>query len=153
MNLLSWCQSSIFCSCSFIFHRHLEFEYCITKIGMVAIRSRYAFCLFFYLVCEDIGSAATPGLLCQPRVIVKMIMEKQIECRLAEETEVLGESLPQRHFCPSQNSTWKDPGLNPGRRGGKPATKRLSFGAACFLSYNMNELNFQLSSTLRLLQS
>jgi hypothetical protein len=44
---------------------------------------------FFYLVCEAIGTAATPGLLCQPRVIVKIIVEKQIECRLAGETEVL----------------------------------------------------------------
>jgi hypothetical protein len=41
---------------------------------------------------------------------------------LAGETEVLGENLPQRHFCTSQNSTWPDPGLNPGRRGGKPET-------------------------------
>jgi hypothetical protein len=31
-----------------------------------------------------------------------MIVEKQMECRLAGETEVLGENLPQRHFCPSQ---------------------------------------------------
>jgi hypothetical protein len=38
---------------------------------------------FFYFVCEAIGTAATPGLLCQPRVIVKMIVEKQMECRLA----------------------------------------------------------------------
>jgi hypothetical protein len=30
-------------------------------------------------------------------VIVKMIVEKQMECRLAGETEVLGENLPQ---CP-----------------------------------------------------
>jgi hypothetical protein len=60
---------------------------------------------FFYLVCEAIGTAATPGLLCQPRVIVKMIVEKQMECRLAGDTEVLGENLPQRHFCPSQNPT------------------------------------------------
>jgi hypothetical protein len=29
---------------------------------------------FFYLICEAIGTAATPGLLCQPRVIVKMIV-------------------------------------------------------------------------------
>jgi hypothetical protein len=28
------------------------------------------------------------------------------------------------------NPTWLDPGLNPGRRGGKPATNRLSYGAA-----------------------
>jgi hypothetical protein len=54
-------------------------------------------------------------------VIMKMIVEKQMECRLAGETEVLGENLPQRHFCPSQNPTRLDPVLNPGRRGGKPA--------------------------------
>jgi hypothetical protein len=54
-----------------------------------------------------------------------------MECRLAGETEVLGVNLPQRHFCPSQNATWPDPGLNPGRRGWKPATNRLSYGAAC----------------------
>jgi hypothetical protein len=53
-----------------------------------------------------------------------------MECRLAGETEVLGENLPQRHFCPSQNPTRPDPGLNPGRRGGKPATNRLSYGSA-----------------------
>jgi hypothetical protein len=42
-------------------------------------------CFFFFLdlVCEAIGTAATRGLLCQPRVIVKMIVEKQMECRLA----------------------------------------------------------------------
>jgi hypothetical protein len=57
---------------------------------------------FFNLVCEGIGTAATPGLLCQPRVIMKMIVEKQMECRLAGETEVFGENLPQLHFCPSQ---------------------------------------------------
>jgi hypothetical protein len=60
---------------------------------------------FFNLVCEAIGTAATPGLLCQPRVIGKMIVEKQMECRLAGEIEVLGENLPQRDFCPSQNPT------------------------------------------------
>jgi hypothetical protein len=60
---------------------------------------------YYYLVCEAIGTAATPGLLCQPRVIVKMSVEKQMECRLAGENEVLGENLPQRHFCPSENPT------------------------------------------------
>jgi hypothetical protein len=28
------------------------------------------------------------------------------------------------------NPTWPDPGSNPGRRGGKPATNRLSYDAA-----------------------
>jgi hypothetical protein len=37
--------------------------------------------------------------------------------------------------CPSTtlsttNPTWPDPGLKPGRRGGKPATNRLSYGVA-----------------------
>jgi hypothetical protein len=65
--------------------------------------------------------------------MVKMIEEKQMKSRLAGEIEVLGENLPQRHFCPSQNPTRPDPGLNPGRRGGKPATDRLSYGAASHL--------------------
>jgi hypothetical protein len=60
---------------------------------------------YYYLVYEAIGTEATPGLLCQPRVIVKMIVEKQMERRLAGETEDLGENLTQRHFCPSQNPT------------------------------------------------
>jgi hypothetical protein len=38
-------------------------------------------------------------------VIVKMIVEKQMECRLAGETEILGENLPQLHVFSSQNPT------------------------------------------------
>jgi hypothetical protein len=38
-------------------------------------------------------------------MIMKMIVDKQMECILAGETEVLGENLPQRLFCPSQNPT------------------------------------------------
>jgi hypothetical protein len=36
---------------------------------------------------------------------MKMIVEKQMERRFAGEPEVLGETLPQLHFCPSQNPT------------------------------------------------
>jgi hypothetical protein len=61
--------------------------------------------LFLILVCEAIDTAVTSGLLCQVRVIVKMIVEKQMEFKLAGETEVLGGNLPQRHSCPSQNPT------------------------------------------------
>jgi hypothetical protein len=39
---------------------------------------------------------------------------EQMECRLGGETEVLGENLPQRHFCPSQNPTCLGPVSNPG---------------------------------------
>jgi hypothetical protein len=71
----------------------------------VNVCSSFLYNFFLILDYETIGTAATPGLLCQPRVIVKMIVEKQMECRLAGETEVLGENLPQRHFSPSQNPT------------------------------------------------
>jgi hypothetical protein len=65
--------------------------------GMPCSHGIYYYYYYYYLVCETIGTAATPGPLCQPRVITKMIVEKQMECRLAGETEVLGENLPQRH--------------------------------------------------------
>jgi hypothetical protein len=75
------------------------FPYTTTETAMVAqlkplnvlLQSPFpqVFFIFYYLVCEAIGTTATPGLLCQPRVIVKMIVEKQMECSLAGETEVL----------------------------------------------------------------
>jgi hypothetical protein len=47
----------------------------------------------------------------------------------AEETEVLGENLPSATVS-TTNPTWIDPGANPGLRGERPATNRLSHGTA-----------------------
>jgi hypothetical protein len=55
--------------------------------------------------------------------------------KIGRETEVLGENLPQRHFLSTTHPTWLDPGLKPGRRGGKPVTNRLSYGAAVMGSW------------------
>jgi hypothetical protein len=50
---------------------------------------------------------------------------------MAGEIEVLGENLPQRHFVYHKYHL-PDLGSNPGRRGGKPATNHLSYGAVIY---------------------
>jgi hypothetical protein len=60
-------------------------------------------------------------------------MQKLVEWMvLAGETEVLGKNLSRRHFV-HQKSHLPNPGANPCRRGGKPATNRFSYGAADIL--------------------
>jgi hypothetical protein len=54
----------------------LPSHYSALKMELVRSSATSVNVLFFYLVCEAIGTAATPGLLCQPRVIMKMIVEK-----------------------------------------------------------------------------
>jgi hypothetical protein len=73
-----------------------------------------------------IGTSVTSGLLYLPWVIVRM--ENLVEWRLAWETEVFGENVHQRHSV-HHKSHLTDPDTNPGRRGEKPATNRLSYGA------------------------
>jgi hypothetical protein len=38
-------------------------------------------------------------------------------------------------LCPPQNPTWQTRSRTPDRSGGRPATNRLSYGAAFFLSH------------------
>jgi hypothetical protein len=72
-----------------------------------------------------LGTATTTGLLYQPRMI------GDGDCGEIGGMKICrGNRSTQRKPAPATNPTWRDPGLNPGRRGGKPATNRLSYGAA-----------------------
>jgi hypothetical protein len=85
-----------------------------------------------------LGTSATSGLLYLPRVIVRM--ENLVEWKLAGETEVLGEKVPQRHFV-RHKFHLTTPGREPGRPPWKPATKLLSYGTANILhklEWNIN---------------
>jgi hypothetical protein len=55
-----------------------------------------------------------------------MSLKQLVEWRLVGETEVLGEYLPSATL----STTRHDLGSNPGRRCGKQATNRLSYGMA-----------------------
>jgi hypothetical protein len=79
---------------------------------------------------------------------MRVIVEQLVEWRLAGETEVLGENLPQRHFV-TTNPTWPDLGSNPGRRDGKPATNRLSYGAAQVDAFNKTQTMCMLNTSLK----
>jgi hypothetical protein len=72
-----------------------------------------------------LGTSATNRPIVPARVI--MMMDKFVEWRLAELTEVLGENLSQCRFG-HHKPHMLCPDANPGRRGGKPATNRLSYG-------------------------
>jgi hypothetical protein len=58
-----------------------------------------------------LGTSATSGLFYFPRAIVRM--ENLVEYRLTEETEVLGEKLPQRNFVHFKSHLTR-PGREPG---------------------------------------
>jgi hypothetical protein len=67
-----------------------------------------------------------------------MNMEQWWNDIFAGETEVLGENLPSATLF-TTNPTWIDPGANPGLRGERPATNRLSHGTAfIFTSSDQN---------------
>jgi hypothetical protein len=92
--------------------------------------------LFFNFCGGTLVTAATTGLL----YLLRMIgdgdcVEKLVEWILAGETEVLGDKTYPSATLSTTNPTWLASGLNLGRRDGKPATNRLSYGAALSIQY------------------
>jgi hypothetical protein len=85
---------------------------------------------FFKLVGWTLGTAATTGLLYQPRMIGDGGCGEVGGMNIGR-----GNRSTREKTCPSAtlsatNPTCLDPVLNQGRHGGKSATKRLSYGAA-----------------------
>jgi hypothetical protein len=72
-----------------------------------------------------------------------MNMEQWWNDIFAGETEELGENLPSATLS-TTNPTWIDPGTNPGLRGERPATNRLSHGTA--LQNTVNVFKFLVPS-------
>jgi hypothetical protein len=73
------------------------------------------------------------GLLYQPEMLDNECGQS-VEWELSGEAEILGKNLPQCHFF-TPNLTWPDLGSNLDRRGGKPATNRLSYDTALGIYY------------------
>jgi hypothetical protein len=71
---------------------------------------------FFYLVCEAIGTAAKAGLLCQPRVIVKMIVKKQMEYRFGRGNRSSRRKPAPAPFLSITKFHMTRPGVEPGPR-------------------------------------
>jgi hypothetical protein len=89
--------------------------------------------VFFLISCGGtLGTAATTGLLYQPRMI------GDGDCGDIGGMKICrGKPKYSDKTCPSAtlsttSPTGLDPGFNPGSRGGKPATNRLSYGAVVF---------------------
>jgi hypothetical protein len=99
-------------------------RHCVLLSILLTLNDFFFICAVGFWVLRPLLAYCT-----SPGWYVRVIVEKLVEWRFAGETEMLGENLRQRHFV-RHKSTWRDPGLNPGRRGGKPATNRLSYGAA-----------------------
>jgi hypothetical protein len=79
-----------------------------------------------------------------------MNMEQWWNDIFAVETEVLGENLPSATLS-TTNLTWIDPGANPGLRGERPATNRLSHGTAYKLYNRVNSIHVCLMAILSVL--
>jgi hypothetical protein len=103
------------------------------------------FLLFFWCGTKSLGTAATSGVLYKPQMI------DEGDCGAIDGMKIgRGHRSTRRKpapapLCPPQNPTWPYLGSNPGRRGGKPATNRLSYGAAKYpmLRLRLNPVSFE----------
>jgi hypothetical protein len=93
----------------------------------IATHSTMTYSIFFShgVRLSPLGTAA----YCTSPGWQMMSVKQSVEWRLAGETEVLGEYLPQRHFV-HHKSHMNWPGSKKGYRGGKPVANGLSYDMA-----------------------
>jgi hypothetical protein len=125
---------------SLIFFSHFSFGFDVTGLTNITGCSALIINYFFFNSHSGgwspnwVHSARRPlnGLLYLPRVI--MMMENLVEWRLAGKPKYSEKTCTSATLS-TTNPTWPDPGLNQGRRCGKPATNCLSYGAALSTIY------------------
>jgi hypothetical protein len=92
--------------------------------------------VFFFVGwdCKSLGTAATSGLLHKPQLIDGSDCGAIGEMKIGRGNRSTRRKPAPAPLCPPQIPHDQTPGSNPGRRGGKPATNRLSYGAAWKMS-------------------
>jgi hypothetical protein len=88
--------------------------------------------LFFFILwggTKSLGTAATSGLLYKPQMIDEGDCGAIGGKKIARGNRSTWRKPAPASLCPPQIPHDQTPGSNPGRRGGKPATNRLSYGA------------------------
>jgi hypothetical protein len=89
--------------------------------------------IFFFILSRvrlSLGTAVTTGLLYQPQMIGDGDCGEVGGMKIGRGHRSTRRKPAPAPLLSTTNLTWLDPGLNPDRRGGKPATNRLSYGAA-----------------------
>jgi hypothetical protein len=84
---------------------------------------RFIFFIISGVGLSPLGTAATSDLLYKPQMI------DEGDCGSIGGIKRKKKTSPSATLS-TKNPTWADPGSNPGCRGGKPVTNRLSYGAA-----------------------
>jgi hypothetical protein len=79
---------------------------------------------------SPLGTAAISGLLYKPQVIDEGDCGAIGGIKIGRGNRSIRRKPAPAPLCPPQIPHDQTPGSNPGRRGGKPATNRLSYGAA-----------------------
>jgi hypothetical protein len=111
-------------------------------------RLSYFFIILSGVRLSPLGTAATTGLLYQPQMIDDGDYGAVGGMRIGRGNGKTRRKRAPAPLCPPQIPHDQTPGSNPGRRGGKPATNSLSYGAATDSvkarpsSYILNKTNF-----------